>query len=85
MLDNKYYVGLTNNLGLFTSDQALLTNSNLGASVDEFVKSDKRWKSKFVKSMVKIRLSCRVINKGCTGLELNNDPDSGEFTELATS
>ncbi|KAL5221103.1 hypothetical protein ABZP36_025816 [Zizania latifolia] len=82
-LDNKYYVGLTNNLGLFTSDQALLTNATLKASVDEFVKSEKRWKSKFVKSMVKmggievltgtqgeIRLNCRVVNKRSTDLEL---------------
>ena len=96
VLDNKYYVGLTNNLGLFTSDQALLTNSKLKASVDAFVKSEKTWKSKFVKSMVKmgdievltgtqgeIRLNCRVINKGSTGLELG--PDSGEFLEIATS
>ncbi|EES00688.1 hypothetical protein BDA96_03G160700 [Sorghum bicolor] len=77
VLDNKYYVGLTNNLGLFTSDQALLTNATLKKSVDEFVKSDSKWKSKFAKSMVKmgnievltgtqgeIRLSCRVINNG---------------------
>ncbi|XP_044436297.1 peroxidase 5 [Triticum aestivum] len=98
VLDNKYYVGLTNNLGMFTSDQALLTNSTLKASVDEFVKSEKRWKSKFVKSMVKmgdievltgtqgeIRLSCRVINKGSAGLEINNGPDYGEFAEIATS
>ncbi|KAM0894241.1 hypothetical protein ACQ4PT_024603 [Festuca glaucescens] len=98
VLDNKYYVGLTNNLGLFTSDQALLTNSTLKASVDAFVKSEKTWKSKFVKSMVKmgdievltgtqgeIRLSCRVINKGSVGLELNNVPDFGEFAEIATS
>uniref|UniRef100_A0A0E0JHV5 Peroxidase n=1 Tax=Oryza punctata TaxID=4537 RepID=A0A0E0JHV5_ORYPU len=75
-LDNKYYVGLTNNLGLFTSDHALLTNATLRASVDEFVKSEKRWKSKFVKAMVKmggvevktgtqgeVRLNCRVVNR----------------------
>ncbi|EMS62118.1 Peroxidase 1 [Triticum urartu] len=98
LLDNKYYVGLTNNLGLFTSDQALLTNSTLKASVDAFVKSEKSWKSKFVKSMVKmgdievltgtqgeIRLSCRVINKGSAGLEINDGPDSAEFAGIATS
>jgi peroxidase len=32
-----------------------------------------------------IRLSCRVINKGSTGLELNNVADFGEFAEIATS
>lgn len=98
VLDNKYYVGLTNNLGLFISDHELLTNSTLKASVDEFVKSEKRWKSKFVKSMVKmgnievltgtqgeIRLNCRVINSGSTGLEPRTGFDSGEFTEIATS
>lgn len=98
VLDNKYYVSLINNLGLFTSDQALLTNSTLKASVDEFVKNENRWKSKFVKSMVKmgnievltgtqgeIRLNCRVINKGSTGLEFNSGINSGEFTEIATS
>uniref|UniRef100_J3KZD6 Peroxidase n=1 Tax=Oryza brachyantha TaxID=4533 RepID=J3KZD6_ORYBR len=78
-LDNKYYVGLANNLGLFTSDQALLTNATLRASVDEFVKSERRWKSKFVKAMVKmggievltgtqgeVRLNCRVVNRRST-------------------
>ncbi|KAK3160763.1 hypothetical protein QOZ80_1BG0064110 [Eleusine coracana subsp. coracana] len=82
-LDNRYYLGLANNLGLFTSDQALFTNATLKASVDEFVKNDKKWKKKFVKSMVKmgdidvltgtqgeIRLNCRVINSGSAALEL---------------
>ncbi|XP_062209653.1 peroxidase 1-like [Phragmites australis] len=94
VLDNKYYLGLTNNLGLFTSDQALLTNATLKASVDEFVKSENRWKSKFVKAMVKmggievltgtqgeIRLNCRVINSGSSaGIELRmtGSDDSAE-------
>ncbi|XP_066306243.1 peroxidase 1-like [Miscanthus floridulus] len=98
VLDNKYYVGLTNNLGLFTSDQALLTNATLKKSVDEFVKSDSRWKSKFAKSMVKmgnievltgtqgeIRLNCRVINNGSSslaGFELHMTTDSAQ-DELA--
>ncbi|NP_001140982.1 Peroxidase 1 [Zea mays] len=77
LLDNRYYVGLANNLGLFTSDQALLTNATLKKSVDAFVKSESAWKTKFAKSMVKmgnidvltgtkgeIRLNCRVINSG---------------------
>jgi peroxidase len=98
VLDNKYYVGLTNNLGLFTSDQALLTNATLKKSVDEFVKSDSKWKSKFAKSMVKmgnievltgtqgeIRLNCRVINNGSSssaGFELRMTTDSAQ-EELA--
>uniref|UniRef100_A0A0D9Y7N3 Peroxidase n=1 Tax=Oryza glumipatula TaxID=40148 RepID=A0A0D9Y7N3_9ORYZ len=83
-LDNKYYVGVANNLGLFTSDHALLTNATLRASVDEFVKSETRWKSKFVKAMVKmggievktgttqgeVRLNCRVVNKRSANAEL---------------
>ncbi|CAL4949974.1 unnamed protein product [Urochloa decumbens] len=76
-LDNKYYLGLANNLGLFTSDQALLTTATLKKSVDEFVKSESKWRSKFTKAMVKmggievltgtqgeIRLNCRVVNSG---------------------
>ena len=85
MLHNKYYLGLANNLGLFTSDQALLANATLKKAVDEFVKSESRWKSKFAKAMVKmgnievltgtqgeIRLNCRVINSGSSaaGIEL---------------
>ncbi|XP_052155196.1 peroxidase 1-like [Oryza glaberrima] len=83
-LDNRYYVGVANNLGLFTSDHALLTNATLRASVDEFVKSETRWKSKFVKAMVKmggievktgttqgeVRLNCRVVNKRSANAEL---------------
>ncbi|TVU21099.1 hypothetical protein EJB05_30714, partial [Eragrostis curvula] len=91
-LDNLYYVGLANNLGLFTSDQALLTNATLKASVDAFVKSENKWKSKFAKSMVKmgnievltgtqgeIRLNCRVINSGSSsaGVELGMVNGSG--------
>ncbi|KAG2597356.1 hypothetical protein PVAP13_5KG261300 [Panicum virgatum] len=86
VLDNKYYLGLANNLGLFTSDQALLTNATLKKAVDEFVKSESRWKSKFAKAMVKmgnievltgtqgeIRLNFRqAINSGSSaaGIEL---------------
>ncbi|CAO2180069.1 unnamed protein product [Urochloa humidicola] len=76
-LDNRYYLGVANNLGLFTSDQALLTNATLKKSVDEFVKSESKWRSKFAMAMVKmggievltgtqgeIRLNCRVVNSG---------------------
>ncbi|TVU21093.1 hypothetical protein EJB05_30707, partial [Eragrostis curvula] len=96
-LDNLYYVGLANNLGLFTSDQALLTNATLKASVDAFVKSENKWKSKFAKSMVKmgnievltgtqgeIRLNCRVINSGSSsaGVELGMMTGSDGVDEI---
>ncbi|PAN17419.1 hypothetical protein PAHAL_3G130400 [Panicum hallii] len=74
-LDNKYYVGLSNNLGLFISDAALLTNATMKALVDSFVRSEATWKAKFARSMLKmgqievltgtqgeIRRNCRVIN-----------------------
>ncbi|RCV35829.1 hypothetical protein SETIT_7G271100v2 [Setaria italica] len=74
-LDNKYYVGLTNNLGLFISDAALLTNATMKALVDSFVRSEATWKAKFARSMLKmgqigvltgtqgeIRRNCRVVN-----------------------
>ncbi|PAN17420.1 hypothetical protein PAHAL_3G130500 [Panicum hallii] len=74
-LDNKYYAGLINNLGLFRSDAALLTNATMKALVDSFIRSEATWKSKFARSMVKmgqisvlsgtqgeIRRNCRVIN-----------------------
>ncbi|KAL6621282.1 hypothetical protein ACP70R_033714 [Stipagrostis hirtigluma subsp. patula] len=92
-LDNRYYVGLANNLGLFTSDQALLTNATLRASVDAFVKSEKKWKSKFARAMVKmggievltgtqgeIRLNCRVINRTTAA---SDDGSAEEFDEIA--
>ena len=74
-LENKYYVGLSNNLGLFISDAALLTNATMKALVDSFVRSEATWKAKFARSMLKmgqievltgtqgeIRRNCRVIN-----------------------
>jgi peroxidase len=73
--DNKYYVGLTNNLGLFKSDVALLTNATMKALVDSFVSSEATFRTKFARSMLKmgqievltgtqgeIRRNCRVIN-----------------------
>lgn len=78
-LDNKYYVGLTNNLGLFISDAALLTNATMKALVDSFVRSEATWKAKFARSMLKmgqigvltgtqgeIRRNCRVVNPART-------------------
>ncbi|KAL6627822.1 hypothetical protein ACP70R_031548 [Stipagrostis hirtigluma subsp. patula] len=95
-LDNRYYVGLANNLGLFTSDQALLTNATLRASVDAFVKSEKKWKSKFARAMVKmggievltgtqgeIRLNCRVINTGSAAGTVELRTTAEELNEIA--
>ncbi|KAB8098231.1 hypothetical protein EE612_027293 [Oryza sativa] len=73
--DNRYYVGLTNNLGLFQSDAALLTDAALKATVNSFVRSEATFRLKFARAMIKmgqigvlsgsqgeIRLNCRVIN-----------------------
>ncbi|CAN6326783.1 unnamed protein product [Urochloa humidicola] len=77
--DNKYYVGLQNNLGLFKSDAALMTNATMKALVESFARSESTWKTKFAKSMIKmgqievltgtqgeIRRNCRVINPAST-------------------
>ncbi|CAN6349794.1 unnamed protein product [Urochloa humidicola] len=90
--DNKYYVGLQNNLGLFKSDAALTTNATMKALVDSFVRSESTWKSKFAKSMIKmgqievltgtqgeIRRNCRVVNPAGT------QSGSSGFTGVAAS
>ncbi|KQK07348.1 hypothetical protein BRADI_2g34717v3 [Brachypodium distachyon] len=79
--DNKYYLGLVNNLGLFESDAALLTNTTMRALVDSFVSSEAAFKTAFARSMIKlgqievlsrsqgeIRRNCRVINPTTTQL-----------------
>jgi peroxidase len=97
--DNKYYVGLTNNLGLFTSDAALLTNATMKALVDSFVRSEAKWMSKFAKSMIKmgkievltgtqgeIRRNCRVINPANAAADvLGRRSGSSGFTGVAAS
>jgi len=97
--DNKYYVGLTNNLGLFTSDVALLTNATMKALVDSFVSSEATWMSKFAESMVKmgeievltgtqgeIRQNCRVINPANAADDVLADQSgSSGFTGVAAS
>ncbi|CAA7388369.1 unnamed protein product [Spirodela intermedia] len=75
VLDNKYYVGVQNNLGLFTSDHALTTVDALKAAVDENAGNPAVWAEKFARATVKmgeievltgeqgeIRQQCRVIN-----------------------
>ncbi|PWZ16126.1 Peroxidase 5 [Zea mays] len=98
--DNKYYVGLTNNLGLFESDAALLTNATMKALVDSFVRSEATWKTKFANSMLKmgrievltgtqgeIRRNCRVINpaNAAADVVLARQPGSSGSTGVATS
>jgi len=96
--DNKYYVGLTNNLGLFESDAALLTNATMKALVDSFVRNETTWKRKFAKSMVKmgkievltgtqgeIRRNCRVINPASATDVLASQSGSSGFTGVAAS
>ncbi|PIA55861.1 hypothetical protein AQUCO_00700290v1 [Aquilegia coerulea] len=76
-LDNKYYRGLLENKGLFTSDAALLTNKETLKEVksNDFLPSA-YWENKFVKAMIKmgeidvltghegqIREKCYVVNK----------------------
>ncbi|WVZ96655.1 hypothetical protein U9M48_042265 [Paspalum notatum var. saurae] len=99
--DNKYYVGLTNNLGLFMSDAALLTNATMKALVDSFVSDETTWKTKFVRSMLKmgqievltgtqgeIRRNCRVINPltaTASARPVRAAPGSSESTGVAAS
>ncbi|XP_078161101.1 peroxidase 1-like [Carex rostrata] len=76
-LDNNYYIGLQLTLGLLTSDQALLTNSTLNASVNSFASNQTLWQEKFINAMIKmgqievktgsqgeVRLNCSVVNSG---------------------
>ncbi|OEL31220.1 Peroxidase 5 [Dichanthelium oligosanthes] len=98
--DNKYYVGLQNNLGLFISDATLLTNRTMKALVDSFVRSEATWKTKFARSMLKmgqievltgtqgeIRRNCRVINPTSTASVHSAVAGSGSsgFTGVAES
>ncbi|KAF8401231.1 hypothetical protein HHK36_012161 [Tetracentron sinense] len=77
ILDNTYYVGLERNLGLLTSDQALLTKPSLKSRVDIYANHPTTWAWKFARAMVRmgeievltgtngeIRKNCRVVNGG---------------------
>ncbi|CAL4910201.1 unnamed protein product [Urochloa decumbens] len=96
--DNKYYVGLQNNLGLFISDAALMTNATMKSLVDSFVRSESTWKRKFAKSMIKmgqievltgtqgeIRRNCRVVNPATTGSQVVTESGSSGFHGVAAS
>ncbi|KAL7242367.1 hypothetical protein ACSBR1_014861 [Camellia fascicularis] len=53
-LDNKYYKGLLQNKGLFTSDQTLLTNTFTRKQVIANTVQPLAWKKKFVDAMIKM-------------------------------
>ncbi|XP_047309329.1 peroxidase 5-like [Impatiens glandulifera] len=74
-LDNKYYVDLIGNKGLFVSDQSMLINESMKKEVVKNARYGSDWSRKFVTGMVKmgklgvltgnngeIRLNCRVKN-----------------------
>ncbi|GAV87692.1 peroxidase domain-containing protein [Cephalotus follicularis] len=69
--DNAYYKLLLKGKGLFSSDQALLTNPKTKTLVSKYASSKQAFEKAFVKSMIKmssitggqeIRLNCRVVN-----------------------
>jgi len=52
--DNKYYHGLLQNKGLFTSDQTLLTNSVTKKEVLQNAFQPSVWTDKFIRAMIKM-------------------------------
>ncbi|KAL6006620.1 hypothetical protein ACLOJK_032113 [Asimina triloba] len=73
--DNAYYRNVLNSRGLFTSDQALLTDPNTRVLVSQNAFTEPLWRTRFAAAMVKmgaidiltgdqgeIRLNCRKIN-----------------------
>ncbi|XP_061364066.1 peroxidase 5-like [Gastrolobium bilobum] len=73
--DVGYYINILANRGLFTSDQALLTNMETASQVNQNARNSYLWASKFADAMVKmgqisaltsdageIRTNCRVVN-----------------------
>ncbi|KAL3642090.1 Peroxidase 64 [Castilleja foliolosa] len=72
VFDNNYFKLLIQGKSIFSSDQALLTNSRTNALVQKFAASQTEFFDAFVKSMVQmssisgggteIRLNCRVVN-----------------------
>ncbi|KAF3786005.1 Peroxidase 1 [Nymphaea thermarum] len=75
VLDINYYVGLNRNLGLFTSDHALLTSNTSLQIVNNSLKNATKWAQLFAQAMVKmgkiqpitgkngqIRKNCALLN-----------------------
>ncbi|KAF0895575.1 hypothetical protein E2562_013890 [Oryza meyeriana var. granulata] len=52
--DNAYYIALTNNQGVFTSDMALIKDRTTAPIVRQFAKDKAAFFTQFVKSMVKL-------------------------------
>ncbi|KAH0462756.1 hypothetical protein IEQ34_010331 [Dendrobium chrysotoxum] len=95
-LDNAYYVVLQLALGLFTSDQALLTQSSLRTAVNDNAGNGAEWAAKFARAMVKmgntevktgqqgeIRKNCHVVNKAST--LWNQGAEKEEVEELVAN
>ncbi|KAK7384953.1 hypothetical protein VNO78_30656 [Psophocarpus tetragonolobus] len=74
-LDNKYYKGLINHRGLFTSDQTLFTSQSTREMVESNAKDGSSWAQKFAEAMVRmgsiqvltgqdgeIRKQCNFVN-----------------------
>ncbi|XP_068662816.1 peroxidase 5-like [Aristolochia californica] len=96
VLDNMYYAGLKSNLGLLTSDHALVTNSTLAGMVDSNVLFPSPWPGKFAAAMVKmggiqvltgtqgeIRTNCRVVNPTSTSSIKKSIRETMFISELA--
>lgn len=75
-IDVGYYTGILSNRGLFTSDQALLTNAETASLVNQNAWDPYLWANKFADAMVnmgqisvltgnagEIRTNCRVVNR----------------------
>ncbi|KAL6008794.1 hypothetical protein ACLOJK_022020 [Asimina triloba] len=78
-LDNKYYVGLNNGLGLLTSDQALVQEASVATMVNRNAANESEWAAKFAQAMVKmgrlqvlegsqgqIRKNCSKVNSAAS-------------------
>ncbi|XP_058087399.1 peroxidase 5-like [Magnolia sinica] len=76
IMDNKYYEGVLENKGLFTSDHTLLTNKLTKKQVVDSAAQPSAWEKKFVKAMIKmgeievltgqkgeIRRKCSFVNE----------------------
>jgi peroxidase len=63
--DNLYYANLVNGLGLFTSDQALYTDTATRPIVEKYADDQKAFFDAFVDAMVKLgRVGVKTGNQG---------------------
>jgi peroxidase len=75
VLDNNYYKLLPLNLGLHFSDDQLIRDAALNASVNAFAANETLWKERFIAAMIKmgniepktgsqgeVRLNCSIVN-----------------------